>query len=190
VIPYQILLAVEDVGEAEETVNPILPVGNELVWGAICFFGLYALMKFVLLPPVLRVMDERDRRLRADREAVDAAETGAADAQAAYDARIAEARAEANAIISAAREEADAYRAERFGEANAELAELRAAASAEVAAAKAAALAQLRGGVATVAVDAASRVIGRDLDLQRELAAIEDYVNTSSDGASSGEART
>lgn len=186
-IPYQILLAAEEtVGEAEETVNPILPVGNELVWGAICFFGLYALMKFVLLPPVIRVMDQRERRLREDREAVEASETGAAEAQAAYAARIAVARAEANAIIGAAREEVDAYRAERFGEANAELAELRAQATAEVAAAKAAAMAQLRGGVASVAVSAASRVIGRDLDLSGELAAIEEYVNQSS----SGEARS
>lgn len=186
-IAYQMLLAAEEtVGEAEETVNPILPVANELFWGAICFFGLYALMKWVLLPPVLRVMDERERRLRADREAAEAAETGAVEAQAAYDARIAEARAEANAIIGAARDEADAYRAERFAEANAELAEARAAATAEVNAAKQAALAQLRGGVASVAVDAASRVIGKDLDLSGELAAIEAYVNQTS----SGEPRT
>jgi F-type H+-transporting ATPase subunit b len=183
VISYQILLAVEEtVGESEETVNPILPVANELFWGAICFFGLYALMKFVLLPPILRVMGERERRLRADREAVEAAETGAAEAQAAYDARLAEARTEANAIIGAARDEADAYRAERFAAANAELAELRAQAASEVAQAKEAALQQLRGGVANVAVTAASRVIGRDLVLDRELAAIEDYVNQTSSG--------
>jgi F-type H+-transporting ATPase subunit b len=187
VIAYQILLAAEEtVGESEETVNPILPVANELFWGALCFFGLYALMKFVLLPPVLRVMAERDRRLREDREAVEASESGALEAQAAFDARIAEARAEANAIIGAARDEADAYRAARFGEANAELAALRSEATAEVLAAKSAALAQLRGGVASVAVSAASRVIGRDVDLSSELAAIEDYVNQSS----SGEARS
>ncbi len=175
----------EAVEESTKTVNPILPVANELFWGAVCFFLLYALMKFVLLPPVLRVMDGREKRLRADREAADAAESGASEAQAAYDARLAQARTEANAIIGVAREEADQYRAQRFAEANAEINELRNAAVAEVTAAKNAALTQLRSGVATVAVDAASRVIGRDLDLSRELAAIEEYVNQSSSGEAS-----
>ena len=178
------LLAVEETVEETETVNPILPVANELFWGAVCFFLLYALMKFVLLPPILRVMEERERRLRADREAAEAAESGAAEARAAYDARIAEARAEANAIIAVAREEADQYRAQRFAEANSEINQLRHAAVAEVAAAKEAALAELRGGVATVAVSAASRVIGKNLDLSRELAAIESYVNQNSGGDS------
>lgn len=184
----QLILAVEEGGEeASETVNPILPTSNELFWGFICFFGLYALMKFVLLPPVLRVMDERERRIREDRQAAEAAETGAAEAQAAYAARIAEARAEANSLLQAAREEADAYRAEQYAQANAEVNARREEAQAEVAAAKEAAMAQLRGDVANVAVTAASRVIGKDLDVSAEMGVIESYVNET--GSTTGQSR-
>jgi len=189
-----LLLAVSEVGTPapeEETVNPILPTGNELVWGLITFFFLLVLMKWVLLPPVLRVMREREARLRAERQAVVQAESGASDARSAYEARIGEARAEAAAILSAAREEADEYRAQRFSEANADIAVWREEAAADVARAKAEAMARLRGDVAVVAVTAAGRVMGKPLDLSRELEAIEAYVNAhgSSGDGRSGEVR-
>lgn len=167
--------------ETEKAVkNPILPVANELVWGLITFFVLLALMKWVLLPPVMKVMHEREARLRAERSAAEQAETGAADARAAYDARIAEARGEANRIVNAARDEAEQYRAQRFAEANADIARWKDDAAAEVATAKAEALGRLRGDVAQVAVAAAGRVMGKSLDLSAELAAIEAYVNSQS----------
>jgi F-type H+-transporting ATPase subunit b len=177
-----LLLAVSEGGEAveEETTNPILPVGEELIWGLITFFLLLALMKWVLLPPVMRVMREREARLRAERQAAEEAEASAAEARAAYEARLAEARARASAIVGAAREEAEGYRAERVAEANADIATWREEAAAEVARAKADALVRLRRDVAQVAVAAAGRVMGKPLDLNRELAAIEEYVNTHS----------
>jgi F-type H+-transporting ATPase subunit b len=186
-----LLLAVSegDTHAAEtETVNPILPTGEELVWGLITFFLLLALMKWVLLPPVLRVMREREARLRAERQAVAEAESGASDARAAYEARITEARTEAGAILAAAREEADQYRAQRFAEANADIAARRDEAVAEVTRAKADAMARMRGDVAVVAVTAAGRVMGKPLDLGRELEAIEAYVNAH--GSGNGEGRS
>jgi F-type H+-transporting ATPase subunit b len=187
------LLAQEGGGAAEEatkTTNPILPTGNEIVWGLITFFVLLALLKWVLLPPVLRVMREREARLRSERQAAEQAETGAVEAKAAYDARIGEARGEANGILAAAREDADRYRAERFAEANADIARWREEAAAEVAEAKSVAMARLRGDVAQVAVAAAGRVMGKNLDLSTELAAIEEYVNNQSGNSQPGGARS
>jgi F-type H+-transporting ATPase subunit b len=175
--------------ESTKTTNPILPTGNEIVWGLITFFLLLALMKWVLLPPVMRVMREREARLRAERQAAEQAETGAAEARSAYDARIAQARAEANTILGAAREDADQYRAQRFAEANADIARWREEAAAEVSEAKSVALARLRGDVAQVAVAAAGRVMGKNLDLSTELAAIEEYVNNQTGNSHPGGAR-
>ena len=39
--------------------NPILPVVNEMFWTLVFFAILWALMKFVLLPPVMRTFQER-----------------------------------------------------------------------------------------------------------------------------------
>lgn len=178
-----LLLAAETgVEESDSVTNPILPTGAELFWGAVSFFALWLLLRYVFLPPVLRVMDEREDRLREARAAAESATSGADDAIAAYDARLNEARAEAGAIVSAARDEADDYRAQKLAEANVEIAAQREQASAEVAAAKAAALAQLRTQVAGVAVAAASRVVQKDLALNAQLQVIEDYVNSGNDG--------
>lgn len=180
-----LLAAAEEGGAevAEKVTNPILPTGPELFWGAVFFFLLWILMRYVLLPPVTRVMDEREGRLRAARAEAETATSGAGEAKAAFDARIVEARTEAAAIIGAAREDADAYRAQQLAAANGEIASLREAAAAEVAQAKAVALAQLRTQVAGVAVQAASRVVQKDLALESQLQVIEDYVNNAGNGA-------
>lgn len=177
------LLAATEGGEATEAVvNPILPTTPELFWGAVSFFALWIIMRFVLLPPVLRVMEEREQRIQSAKSEADSATGGADEARAAYAARIEQARGEAAAIIAAAREEADRHRASELAAANAEIAAMRESATAEVAAAKAAALAQLRTQIAGVAVNAASRVIQKDLDLDRQVQVIEDYVNRSGRG--------
>ena len=48
-------LAAEGGEEAAETVNPVLPTGPELFWGALFFAALWILMRYVLLPPVRAV---------------------------------------------------------------------------------------------------------------------------------------
>lgn len=178
-----LLLAAETHSEeTTKTVNPILPTGAELVWAVVTFFLLWLLLRYVFLPPVMRVMEEREERLREARAAAEGATSGADDAVAAYELRVNEARAEANAIVAAARDEVETYRAQKLAEANAEVAAMREQAAAEVAAAKAAAMQQLRGQVAGVAVNAASRVVQKDLPLDAQLQVIEDYVNQANGG--------
>ena len=56
--------------EGGETINPVVPdeIG-EIVWGAIGFFGLWILMRYVCLPPLLRIRAQREQQIQADREA-------------------------------------------------------------------------------------------------------------------------
>ncbi len=176
------ILAAEG-GAEEKVINPILPTWNELIWGAATFFLLYALMKWVLLPPVVKVMNERQARLNADRQAAEVASDNAAQARSAYDERIAAARDEANAIVTVAREEAEAYRATKLGEVNVEVGGLREQAAADIAAAKTAAMGRLEGDVAKVAVAAASKVMQRPIDLAKESAAVQEFVTAARGGA-------
>lgn len=156
--------AVEEEGEEEEVPNPVLPTGNEIVWAAIFFFALWALMKYVLLPPIQKTRSERAHKIIEAKDAVGTASADVASAQAEYDTKIAEARAEAAEILDAARDEAEATRAEIMGAAESEVASQREAAEAELAEARAQALSSLRGDVVDVAVGAASSVVGRGLD--------------------------
>ncbi len=150
--------------EDEGIVNPVIPEVNEIFWAALFFFALWALMKFVLLPPLMAVRAERDDKIRAAKDAADSVDSDLGSATSEYDAKISAAREEANSIIAGAREEADARRAELQGAADAEIAEMRAAADAELATARASALGDMRGDVGDLATQAAGAVMGSPVD--------------------------
>lgn len=171
-----LLLAAEAVVEKAPK-NPILPVANELFWGAICFFGLWALMKFVLLKPITSTMADRAAKVRDDLDQAERAESELVNAIGQYEDGLASAKAEATRIIEAARAEADAYRAEVLARVEAEVATMRTTAADEVTTAKTTAMAELRSGVADIAVQAASAVVQKPLDAAAEMQVIEDYVN-------------
>lgn len=160
------IAAVEEGEEAadDETVNPVLPTGGDIIYAAIFFVALWVAMKYVLLPPIQKVRAERAAKIAAARDAADNASADMGSAQADYDAAIADARAEAVSILEAARAEADAARSEVVGAAEEEAAQVRAAAEAEIAGARSSALGTLSGSVAEVAAGAASTVIGRPVD--------------------------
>jgi len=176
VVLSTLLLAAEVVVE-EAPKNPILPVLNELFWGAICFFGLWALMKFWLMKPIVATMQERAAKVRDDLDQAERAERELESAIDQYGAGLASAKAEAGRSIEDARAQADAYRATKLAAAEAQVAALRSAAADEVVAAKADAMTQLRGSVADIAVQAASAVVQKPLDAAAEMQVIEDYVN-------------
>ncbi len=162
-----VVLAASEGEEAEgddETVNPVLPTGGDIVYAAIFFVALWVAMKYVLLPPIQKVRAERAAKISAARDAADNASADMGSAQADYDAALSDARAEATGILDAARAEADAARAEVIAAAEAEAAELRQSAADEISGLRSQSLSALSGDVATVAAGAASTVIGRQLD--------------------------
>jgi F-type H+-transporting ATPase subunit b len=160
--------------------NPILPTGPELAWGAASFLLLWALMKFVLLKPILKTMDERSVKIRRDLDAAESAKADAAARLSDYEAQLATARAEASHIIDEARAAADEERRRILAAAEAEVARLRVAASAEVAEAKAGALESMRSTVATIAVEAAGLVVQKHLDEATQRAIVDEYLNRAS----------
>ena len=171
-----LLLAAEE-GVVEEASNPILPTMNELFWGAVSFLALWALMKFVFLPPITKVMAARSDKLREDVDAAEHAQAQAELAVAEYEASLTSARAEASRIIDDARAKADDRRKEILAAAEAEVATARQAAADEVAEAKEAAMVELRESVAGIAVGAAEAVVAKRLDAAAQVQVIEDYVN-------------
>lgn len=161
-----------------ETKNPILPVVNEMFWAAVFFIALWALMKFVLLPRIVKVMDGRSERVRNDLAAAEAAEAERVAKLEQYEAGLAGARTEAISIIEAARSEGDAERRAQIAAAEADVAAMKAEAAAEVADAKSRARAELTGSLTDIAVGAASAVVGKSIDRASQARVVEDYVNS------------
>lgn len=160
-----------------ESLNPIIPEVNELFYGLIFFLALWALMKFVFLPPVLRTMQARTDKIRGDLEQADAVKAKAASETANYEQSLAAARAESVRIIEAARAEAEAQRLELVGAAEAEASRMRSEAAAEIAAAKRSALASMQDSVGSVAVSAASTVVKADLDPESQRQLVQQYLD-------------
>jgi len=169
-----VLAAAED---PSEPLNPIIPEVNELFYGLIFFLALWALMKFVFLPPVQRTMQARTDKIRGDMEKADAIKAEAEAETEAYQQSLAAARAESVRIIEAARAEAEAHRLETVAAAERKAAQLRSEAAAEIAAAKRAAMAEMHDSVGSVAVRAASVVVKSDLDPDAQRQAVQDYLN-------------
>jgi F-type H+-transporting ATPase subunit b len=167
---------------AEKVNNPILPTGNEFFWAAVTFVLLWILMKFVLLPPILKIMEERAAKRREDLAAAEQAALQMDDARTRYEASLSGARTEAVAKIEAARAEAEQYRKDKLAEAEADAAATRAASAAAVADARSAALTELRGSVTDIAVGAAEAVVERPIDRNAQVQVIEDYVNRTEQG--------
>lgn len=174
------LLATE-AGEAveEAAANPILPTSNELFWGAVCFFTLWALVKFVLLPPVKQIMDQRADTVRADLDAADKARATAGSAASDVQDQLVDVRTEAAAVVDAARAEADVEVQQILAAAEAEAATIRSDAAAEIEAARSQALAGVQPQIAALASQAASRVMDRNIDVAAAQPAVSRFLENS-----------
>lgn len=150
--------------ESTEVSNPILPVFPEIFWGALMFALLYVLMRYVLLPPVQRTMEERDQALRDEWDAARAAQAKVANADAEIADALAPARAEAATIIDTARTEAEAERAQIVAGAQAEIDAMRQLATAEIDAARTEAMSGVGAQVAQLTAQATSKVLNRPVD--------------------------
>lgn len=167
----------EAVTEEKETSNPILPTSNELFWGGATFLLLWALMKWVLLPPVTRAMEARSAKVRADLDAAESTEAKAASELREYEASLQSAKTEAVRIIEDARTSADEQRKEVIASAETDAAATRADAAREVVEAKDRAKVDLQQSVASVAIQAAEAVVQKQLDKGAAMQAVEEYVN-------------
>ena len=156
-----------EITQVAETKNPILPTVNEMFWAAVFFLLLWILMKFVLLPPITKVMDARDEKVRSDLQAAEAAESSRATKLAEYEAGLAGARSEALVLLEAARDEkvrsdlqaaeaAESARVSKLAEYEAGLAGARAEAGALLEAARSEGDAERRTKIAAAEADAAS----------------------------------
>jgi F-type H+-transporting ATPase subunit b len=171
--------AATDVNQAVETVaakNPILPVVNEMFWTLVFFAILWALMKFVLLPPVMRTFQARADQVRDDQQAAEAAEQTRVDRLETYEAGLAGARTEAVKLIEQARSEGDAERRAQIGAAEADVAVMRTEGAAEITGAKERARVELTGSITDIAVGAAEAVVQKPIDRDSQVRVVEDYV--------------
>lgn len=148
-------------GEAH---NPILPIWQEMVVGAIAFGVLcYVLMKFVFP----KMEETFAARVDAIEGGIKRAETAQAEANALlaqYRQQLAEARTEASKIRDEARADAEGIRQDVLAKAQEERDRIIGAGHEALVAERQAILRELRAEIGTVAVTLASKIVGESLE--------------------------
>jgi F-type H+-transporting ATPase subunit b len=141
---------------------------------AIVQFGLlFWLLQRFLWGPVTKALDARAQRIREGLDNAEAAKRERTQMQAEVERLLNEARREASAIAERTTQAAEAAAAEIRTQAKAEGDRLRERAKVDAEQLHQQALSQLRSEVASMAVLAASRILGKEVDAKTHQALIE-----------------
>jgi F-type H+-transporting ATPase subunit b len=161
---------------AEEQ-NPIVPIWQEIVVGAVAF----AILCFVLMKFVFPRMEQTFRaRVDAIEGGIKRAEERQAEANALfeqYTQQLAEARAEAARIRHEAAADAEGIRSDVLARAREESNRIIAAGKEQLAAERATIVRELRSDIGTLAVDLAGKIVGESLaDEARQRGTVERFL--------------
>jgi F-type H+-transporting ATPase subunit b len=130
---------------------------SQLIWLAVTFVLLYALMSRIALPRIAGILADRDKRIADDIAAANRFKEQSDAAHAAYEKALADARTRAQAIASETREREAAAAEETNKRLEAQLHERLAAAEKSISATRVSAM----GSVGTIAGDTASAIVER-----------------------------
>ena len=164
------------------TVTPVLAAGiadinpGLTLWAAITFVALLIVLAKFAWGPIVKMLDEREKTIR---EAIEEAKRERAEAErmlAQQKETLAKATREAAEMAKRNQQEVEALRQELTAKARKEAEELVASARTQITEEKTKAVAQLKGMVADLAIDAASRLVKASLDEKAQRQLVEDYL--------------
>jgi F-type H+-transporting ATPase subunit b len=159
--------------------NPLISVTPGLmIWTFVCFGIAFFVLRRYAFGPIQKMIDARREQIRRSIEEADNAREQARALLEEHKALMNEARGQAEAIIAEARKTRESMeqrmREETETERQRRLEETRK----EIAAETARALQQIRAEVAELTVEAASRVVGRALDSERDRELISEAIGS------------
>ncbi len=144
------------------TSNFLVPNGT-FIFELIAFLIVLGVIGWKVLPPLNKVLSERQEQIRGELEAADQAKTDAEQADAERRRELEDARHRAREIVAQANHTADQVTVARQAQAQAEYERIVNSAEAEVAVARQAAVEQITARVGEIVIAAAERVIGREI---------------------------
>jgi F-type H+-transporting ATPase subunit b len=172
-------------GTAAPTVqskNPILPAGNEIVWGTFSFVILFVVLWKFAFPAITATMAARTERIRDGLSSAEKAKADAEEILADYQRQLADAKNESNRIIEEARQTAESLRRDLMAKAEADAAEVRTRATADIEAAKDRAMAELRTQLTQLTISLTEKVVKRNIDRESNARLVDDYISSIGSG--------
>ncbi len=147
-----------------------------LLWQIVAFVGLIFLLNLLLFKPIRRTLDERARRVQESMEQAERVKQQAIRADEEYNARVSEAQAESLRLADEARERAREERERILEQARAESQQYLQDARVQLELERRDAARETRRQVAGLAVLAAGRLLGENLDTEKQRRLVEQYV--------------
>jgi F-type H+-transporting ATPase subunit b len=173
-----LLLAQEHAPEAgNEATRLVLPEVDELIFGAIAFFALLFLLSRVAFPALRKGLAAREQAIRSELERAEQARLESEQKREEYERQLADARGEADRIIREAGEAAEGVRRVRIARAEEEGRLIVEKARQDADQEKNRAFADLQRVMADISIEAATRVLNKELSdptAQRQL--VEQFI--------------
>jgi F-type H+-transporting ATPase subunit b len=158
--------------------NPLISVTPGLmIWTIICFLIALFVLKRYAFGPIQNIIEERRAAIQRSMEAADEARDEAQRLLEEHKKLIAEARGQGEAILAEARKTRESMEQRMREETEAERQRRLEETRKEIAAETARALEQIRAEVADLTLEAASRVVGRTLDSERDQELISEAID-------------
>ncbi|HRR76983.1 MAG TPA: F0F1 ATP synthase subunit B [Ruminococcus sp.] len=152
------------------------------IWAAINLILLFILMKIFLFKPLRKMMDERTRSIQED---IDNAKQSREEAEALkqqYADDISEAKAEAQKILMKAHEDAEAEKAAMLRRSQEEADQIVADANKAIETERKRVLAQAQTQIADLAIEAASKIIGENVDDEKNRRLVDRFLSEEEGG--------
>jgi F-type H+-transporting ATPase subunit b len=134
------------------------------VWTVVTFLILVGVLKAFAWGPLLKAVEEREARLKADREGAENARAEAERIQKELEAQLAGIQAKTKDLLAAATKDGETLRAKLKAEAEADAAAIKSKTAAELIIEKQKLVGELRREVASLSVLAAEKLLHKSVD--------------------------
>ena len=142
----------------------VSPDPGLMFWTIVTFLCLVLILKKAAWGPLLKAIDEREYRLKSDREAAEKARAAAERIQGELEAQLAGVHAKSKELLAAATKDGEALRARLKAEAEADAQAIKDKTAAELVAEKNRLVGDLRKEVAALSVMAAEKLMRKSVD--------------------------
>lgn len=151
--------------------------GWDILWTIINLLLFFILLRVFLFKPVLKVMNDREQKIKDDLDSAEAAREESQELKEQYESQLADVQEEADKILTASKKSADREKAEIISGAHAEADRLIAEAQKTIERDKQEAIESAHNEIAGLAVLAAARVVSKNLDKESDRVYAEQFLS-------------
>lgn len=155
------------------------------IWAIVNIAILFVVIRAFLFKPINKIMDERTKSIQNDIDSAQKSREEAEELKTEYTQTLADAKAEAQQIIVKAREEASAAKQEMISSSEEEARQIIDTASKTIENERKRAMQEAQSYVADLAIAAASKIIGENVDDEKNRRLVDDFL--AEDGALNNE---